>query len=219
MLNIRRLLQGLVLVAPVIATLLVPTAGTAAANPIQPVGPIALPPMPTLVAVVDQQLLTDPGFEGTTPSGWIKTEGAFVTSNVHKCGNRSISLGALGNAFFFQDVAIPANATSPNLSFYLRIDSNVVSTSAVDTLEVLIKTAPALPMTGTTLATLATYSNLDTTNSQFLRRGNFDLSNYKGQTVRVWFQGSFAQHVGQSTQFFIDDTAVWTRQRLSLNFC
>jgi hypothetical protein len=175
--------------------------------------------MPTLVAVIEQQLLTDPGFEGTTPSGWIKTEGAFVSSNVHKCGSRSISLGFLGNAFFFQDVAIPANATSPNLSYYLRIDSNVVSTSAVDTLEVSIKTAPPLPMTGSTLATLATYSNLDTTNSQFLRRGNFDLSNYKGQTVRVWFQGSFAQHVGQSTQFYIDDTALWTRQRLSLNFC
>lgn len=210
-----RVLKAMVLMAPIAATLAVPSIGAAA-----PTGPIAFPPQPPIatVTVAPSQILTDAGFEGTLPSGWIKSEGAWP-STVHHCGAKSMSLGILGNAFVFQNVTIPANAQIATLGFYLRVDSSVTSTSPVDTLLVEIKTAPNLPATGTTLASLATYSNLDTTGNQFVRKGEFDLSMFKGQTIGVWFSALFGQHASQFTQFYIDDVALWTRAHLNLNLC
>lgn len=56
----------------------------------------------------------------------------------------------------------------------------------------------------TVLATLATYSNLNQNPTYVLR--SFDLSAYKGQTIRIYFLGT--EDSSLQTSFVIDDTAV-----------
>jgi hypothetical protein len=73
------------------------------------------------------------------------------------------------------------------------------ATTAYDTLKVQVRNS-----SGTVLATLATYSNLNkgTTYS----RKSFDLTSYKGQTVQVYFvatEGSTVQ-----TSFLVDDVTL-----------
>ena len=57
---------------------------------------------------------------------------------------------------------------------------------------------------GTVLATLATYSNLDK-GSAYVQR-TFDLAAYKGQTIRLYFNGT--EDTSLQTSFFVDDTTV-----------
>jgi hypothetical protein len=54
------------------------------------------------------------------------------------------------------------------------------------------------------LATLATYSNLNK-GTAYVQR-TFDLAAYKGQTIRVYFNGT--EDSSLKTSFFIDDTSV-----------
>jgi hypothetical protein len=56
----------------------------------------------------------------------------------------------------------------------------------------------------TVLATLATYSNLNKTTVYVLK--SFDLTAYKGQTIRVYFLG--VEDGSLQTSFVIDDTTV-----------
>jgi hypothetical protein len=60
---------------------------------------------------------------------------------------------------------------------------------------------------GTVLATLATYSNLNK-GSTFLEK-SFDLSAYKGQTVRIYFEGIEGSTV--ATSFIVDDVTLTTQ--------
>jgi len=81
-------------------------------------------------------------------------------------------------------VTIPSTATSAVLSFYLHIDTAETTTSTVyDKLVVSLQNT-----SGTTLKTLATYSNLNKAAGYALK--TFDLSAYKGQTVRVYFKAT-----------------------------
>ena len=57
---------------------------------------------------------------------------------------------------------------------------------------------------GTTLATLATYSNLNKATGYSLK--TFDLSAYKGQTIQVYFYGT--EDSSLQTSFVIDDVSV-----------
>ena len=54
------------------------------------------------------------------------------------------------------------------------------------------------------LATLATFSNLNKSSGYVLK--TFDVTAYKGQTIRVYFLGT--EDVTLQTSFVIDDTAV-----------
>jgi hypothetical protein len=54
------------------------------------------------------------------------------------------------------------------------------------------------------LATLATYSNLNKSSSYVLK--TFDVTAFKGQTIRVYFLGT--EDSSLQTSFVIDDTAV-----------
>jgi hypothetical protein len=57
---------------------------------------------------------------------------------------------------------------------------------------------------GTVLSTLATYSNLNKSTTYVQK--TFDLTGFKGQTVRIQFHGT--EDVTLQTSFFIDDTAL-----------
>ena len=82
----------------------------------------------------------------------------------------------------------------------MRIDSAETTTSiAYDRLQVQVRnTANAV------LVTLATYSNLNKNSTYVLK--TFDISAYRGQTIRIYFLGT--EDSSLQTSFVIDDTAV-----------
>ena len=85
-------------------------------------------------------------------------------------------------------------------SFWLHIDTSESTTStAYDTLKVQV-----LNSSGTVLATLATYSNLNKASGYTQR--SFSLASYAGQTVTLKFTG--VEDFSLQTSFVIDDTAV-----------
>ena len=95
---------------------------------------------------------------------------------------------------------LPAALTSATLSFWLHIDTSETSTTAAhDTLKVQV-TNPA----GAVLATLATYSNLDR-NAGYVQK-TFDLSAYKGQTIKILLTG--VENSSLQTSFVLDDFAL-----------
>ena len=108
--------------------------------------------------------------------------------------------GAVHTDTLLQSVAIPAAAASANFSFWIKVVSaETTTTAAYDTLKVQVRNA-----SGTVLATLATYSNLDKGSSYVSR--SFDLSAYKGQTVQLYFVG--VEGSTGATSFLIDDASL-----------
>ena len=103
------------------------------------------------------------------------------------------------------DTRVPAGRDSVDghqrvAEFWLRVDSSeTTTTTAYDTLKVQVRSS-----TGAVLATLATYSNLDK-GTTFLQK-TFDLTAYKGQTVRIYFEGIEGSTV--QTSFIIDDVSL-----------
>jgi len=124
---------------------------------------------------------------GRTPHGgsWFAWLDGYGTTHTDSC---------------YQQITIPASATSATLTFYLSIDTaETTTTTAYDKLQVQIRNS-----SNTVLATLTTYSNLNKTTGYVLK--TFDLSTYKGQTIRVYFLGT--EDSSLQTSFVIDDTAV-----------
>lgn len=150
------------------------------------------------------QKLGNPGFEsGTTP--WTATSGvigAFSGQSPHG-GTRFAWLDGYGFTHtdtLTQTVALPAACSGYTLSFWLHIDSTETTTSiAYDTLRVQIRNS-----SGTVLATLATYSNLNEAAGYQLR--SFNVGAYAGQTIQVHFVG--VEDSSLQTSFVIDDTAL-----------
>jgi hypothetical protein len=108
--------------------------------------------------------------------------------------------GATHTDTLYQQVTIPSTATSATLAFWLMVLSDeTTTTTAYDTLKVQVRNS-----SGTVLATLATYSNLNKGTSYAQK--SFDLSAYKGQTVQVYFVG--AEDSTIQTSFLIDDVTL-----------
>lgn len=150
------------------------------------------------------QLLLNPGFESGNVS-WIATAGVIdnSTGRPPRSGSWKAWLDGYGTTHTdscYQTITIPSNVTTATLSFWVRIDSSETTTTiAYDTLRVQIRnTANAV------LATLATYSNLNENPTYVLK--TFDISAYRGQTIRIYFLG--VEDSTLQTSFVIDDTAV-----------
>ena len=100
----------------------------------------------------------------------------------------------------YQDVTIPSTAATATLTFWLHIDTAETTTSiAYDTLKVQVRNTA-----NTVLATLATYSNLNKATGYSQK--SFDVTAYRGQTIRVYFLG--VEDSSLQTSFVIDDTAL-----------
>ncbi|MFI7428222.1 M4 family metallopeptidase [Micromonospora sp. NPDC049836] len=152
------------------------------------------------------QKLGNPGFEsGNTV--WSSTSGVIGqygsqgqpthggTWNAWLAGYGSTHTDTLS-----QSVSLPSGCTSYNFSFWLHIDSAESTTSVqYDKLTVQV-----LNSSGSVLATLATYSNLN--KAAGYSQKSFSLASYAGQTVTLKFTG--AEDVTLQTSFVIDDTAV-----------
>ena len=148
------------------------------------------------------QLVRNGSFEKGYGVGWSNTNGmqigtilgqtAFDGSQMAKfCGTGSRMQVAL-----YQTLTIPANAPSAKLSFALKIDSKDTDKSkANDTLAVQLRNS-----SGAVLNTLATYSNLNAGSAYKIY--DFDVSAYKGQTVKLYFLG--AEDDSFATGFILD---------------
>ena len=150
------------------------------------------------------QLIVNGGFESGTAS-WTASSGV-ITSDVAEAAHGGTwkawldGYGAAHTDSIYQQLAIASTAASASLSFWLRVDSSeTTTTTAYDTLKVQVRSS-----TGAVLATLATYSNLNK-GTTFLQK-TFDLSAYKGQTVRVYFEG--VEDATVQTSFIIDDVSL-----------
>ena len=150
------------------------------------------------------QLIVNGGFESgavnwTASSGVITNDATYAAHG----GTWKAWLNGYGAAHTdtaYQTITIPSTATSATLTFWLRVDSDeTTTTNAYDTLKVQVRNS-----SNTVLSTLATYSNLNKGTSYVQR--SFSLLAYKGQTIRVYFEGVEGSLV--QTSFLVDDVAV-----------
>ncbi|MFC7550642.1 M4 family metallopeptidase [Plantactinospora sp. GCM10030261] len=150
------------------------------------------------------QKLGNPGFEsGTSP--WTGNTGAIgsYSGQTPHSGTRFAWLNGYGYSsteYIQQQVSLPAGCSAYQFSFWLHIDTaETTSSVAYDTLRVQV-----LNSSGSVLATLATYSNLNAASGYSQK--SFSLSAYAGQTIRVRFLGT--EDWSLQTSFVIDDTAI-----------
>ena len=118
-----------------------------------------------------------PSLDGSGPDAWSSTIGSL---DVH------YSSGLMNRCFYF-------------LSQGATTTGNTSTTTAYDTVKVQV-----LNTSGTVLATLATYSNLDKSTGYVQK--SLSLSAYKGQTIRLRFYS--VEDSSLQTSFVIDDVSV-----------
>lgn len=161
----------------------------------------------TVNNVTSTELMVNGGFEGGTGS-WTASSGVITSSASVPAhgGSAKAKLNGYGSAHtdtLYQQITIPSSATSAILSFWLMVKSDeTTTTQAYDTMKVQVRNSG-----NTVLATLATYSNLNKSSSY--AKQTFDLSAYKGQTVRVYFLGVEGSRV--ATSFLVDDVSLMAK--------
>jgi hypothetical protein len=150
------------------------------------------------------QLLGNPGFESGAVT-WTASSGVIdnSTGEAAHSGSWKAWMDGYGSAHtdtLMQQVAIPSGKTSATLTFWLHVDTaETTTTTAYDTLKVQIRNS-----SGTVLATLATYSNLNA-NTGYAQK-SFSLNSYIGQTIQVYLVGT--EDGTLQTSFVVDDFAL-----------
>ncbi len=162
-------------------------------------------PTPSPTPTPGANLLVNGGFE-VSASPWVGSgSGYFYTAN----GNSPH--GGTGYVYFgvnnsvsgqsYQTVTIPSTATG-TLSFWLNVTSSeTTTTTAYDKLFVEVRNT-----SGTLLSTLATYSNLNKTTQGNYSQKTFNVSAYKGQTVRIQFRSTMDSSI--TSTFRVDDVSL-----------
>ncbi len=164
-------------------------------------------PTPTPTPVPGSELLLNRGFESGSVN-WTATAGVITnsTGQTPRTGSFYAWLDGYGTTHtdsLFQTITIPSTANSVTLSFWLKITSaETTTTTQFDRLQVQVRNT-----SNTVLATLGTFSNLNETTGYVLR--TFDLTAFRGQTVRIYFLGT--EDSSLQTSFVIDDTSVTTQ--------
>ncbi|HEX4479909.1 MAG TPA: PKD domain-containing protein [Rudaea sp.] len=151
------------------------------------------------------QLLANTSFE--TTGSWTSSSGVICNAG---CSGESAHTG-VGFAWLdgygsthtdtlSQAVTITAGKSSATLQYYLHIDTNETTKStAYDTLSVQV-----LNSSGTVLATLATYSNLNAASGYTVHTSS--LAAYIGQKVTIKFTGK--EDSSEQTSFVLDDVTL-----------
>jgi len=147
-------------------------------------------------------LIVNPGFETGTATPWTLTAGVLNNSTAEPAhtGAWDAWLDGYGTTHTdsaAQTVSIPSTATSATLTFWLHIDTaETTTTTAFDTLKVQV-----LNTSGTVLATLGTFSNLN--KAAGYSQKSFNLNSFIGQTIVIKFTGT--EDASLQTSFVIDD--------------
>ena len=161
----------------------------------------------TVTASTSSQLIVNGGFETGSAAPWALTAGVLCSNS--GCPGETAHSGSWfawldGYGFTHTDtatqtVSIPAGKTTATLAFYLHIDTQEIGSIAYDTLRVQV-----LNSSGTVLATLATYSNVNAASGYSLHTLNMNA--YIGQTVQIRFYGH--EDSSLATSFVIDDVTL-----------
>jgi subtilisin family serine protease len=164
-------------------------------------------PTPTPTPVPGAELLLNRGFESGAVN-WTATAGVITnsTGQTPRSGSFYAWLDGYGTTHtdsLFQTITIPASANTVTLSFWLKITTAETTTvTPFDQLQVQVRNT-----SNTVLATLGTFSNLNKSTGYVLR--TFDVTAFKGQTVRIYFLGT--EDSSLQTSFVIDDTSCTTQ--------
>ncbi|HEU4372718.1 MAG TPA: M4 family metallopeptidase [Telluria sp.] len=151
--------------------------------------------------------ITNGSFESGT-TGWAGTTGVIgnYAGQTAYDGTRFAWLGGNGvtaSETITTTAVLPSTAASAQLTFALHIDTAETTTSTIyDKLVVTVKNSA-----GTTLGTLATYSNLNKATGYQIR--SFSLLPYKGQTVTLQF--AMTEDSSLQTSFVVDKVSVITQ--------
>lgn len=159
----------------------------------------------TVRSSTGSELVQNGGFESGS-ANWQGTTGAIgnFSSQGHPAfeGVNAAWLGGRGAAHtetLYQNVSIPASASSATLSFQLAISTSEQATKAYDKLVVQVQNA-----SGTVLGTLTTYSNLNASAGYQAR--SLSLLAYKGQSVRLVFK--MTEDAAVQTSFMLDKVSL-----------
>lgn len=155
------------------------------------------------LSTVSVVAIENAGFEDGV-QGWHASDGVVVSGGAMaaRSGMGKAWLGGHGEKrsdHAWQRVTLPSDADAIAASFYLHVETDEDADTPYDFLRVRVRTS-----SGSLLATLATFSNVDT-NSGFRRR-TVDLTAFRGQSVRVSFESS--EDMASSTSFVIDDVRI-----------
>ncbi len=158
------------------------------------------------------ELVGNGGFESgamtTTP--WTVTSTASPSRVINNTGTEPAHSGSFDawldghgastTDTLLQQISIPSGVNTATLTFWLHVDTAETSTTRMfDTLTVSVRDT-----SGNVLATLATFSNLNAATGY--QQQSFDLSQFKGQTVQLFFEG--VEDFELQTSFVIDDVSV-----------
>lgn len=161
----------------------------------------------TITQAAGTNLVQNGGFE-SGPVSWIEsaTGGApLIYSGAASAHGGSFYawLGGYlsGTDSLYQDVPIPAGASSVTLQFWYRITAEGTLPAGSDTLRVLIQN----PANGATLATVASYSNADATPA-WVQSPAIDITAFAGQTIRLRFTA--VNDAADITSFYLDDISI-----------
>jgi len=141
-------------------------------------------------------------------TGWQLSGNFYADSRFSNCrscpGYTYVSNpdGTPGNSLYGtlrQGITIPANATSVTFSFWYYITTQEVGSTPYDVLGIYVENS-----SGSIIATLGTLSNTRANSSY--QQASFDLTSYKGQSIRILFLGTTDN--SYPTTFRIDDVSV-----------
>jgi Zn-dependent metalloprotease len=151
------------------------------------------------------ELLSNPGFEGSA-SPWVGSgSGYFYVNpgNYPHGGTGYIYFGVNNNTSgqSYQTVSIPSTACG-NLTFWLNVTSSeTTTTTQYDRLFIEVRNT-----SGTLLATIGTYSNLNKGTAGVYTQRSASMAAYRGQTVRLQFRAT--TDVTLPTTFRVDDVSL-----------
>lgn len=182
--------------------------GTPTPSPTPTATPTITPtpsPTPSPTPTPGANLLINGGFE-ISASPWVGSgSGYFYTANGNspRSGTGYIYFGVNNSVSgqSYQTVSIPSSAAG-TLTFWLNVTSSETTTStAYDKLFVEVRNT-----SGTLLATLATYSNLNKTTQGNYSLRTLSVAAYKGQTVRIQFRSTMDSSI--TSTFRVDEVTL-----------
>jgi hypothetical protein len=155
------------------------------------------------------QVLLNPGFELGNNGAWIQASSKGGTPVIN-AGNAASNArtgswyawmcgyGSSATESIYQDVTIAAGASNVTLKFWLFAYTDEAGPATPDTLKVQVRNT-----SGTVLATLATYTNVDAAAMADYEEKTFNLTAYAGQTIRIFLEG--VENSSVTTGFLVDD--------------
>lgn len=154
-------------------------------------------------SVAATQLVTNGGFEQGS-SGWtLSGTASVIAGGSWSHGGTYVAdfcdQGTDNTASLRQTIAVPADATTTQLTFWLLIYSSDTSGSAMVQLDAKV-------IDGGTSQTLGSWDDMhSSTNLRYLQ-ATYDLSAYRGKTITLSFDAT--ERAGGSAGFYLDDVSV-----------